>query len=168
MSERVRHPLLKSAVACGSGASVLSAMVLAICSKLEERSFAGGLNGPSQWLWGGRKARSRETSLKHTVVGYLIHHASSIFWAALYSKVCGSARRKSAARVLAEAAAVSATAYVVDYKLTPKRLEPGFDKHIRPTSIVAVYAGFAVGLAVMTWMRRNAGQPEALMNCRLR
>jgi hypothetical protein len=149
-----RHHL-RSTAACGSSASVLSAVVLAVCSKLEQRSFAGGLNGPSQWVWGRRGGYAREASLKHTVVGYLIHHASSTLWAALYVKLFGAPRSKSATRILAEATVVGAAAYIVDYKLTPRRLEPGFDKHMGASSMVAVYAGFALGLAATTLLSRR-------------
>jgi hypothetical protein len=147
--------LLKNAAAYGSGASVLSAVVLALCSKRDQNSFAGGLNGPSQWLWGEREAYTRRATLRHTLLGYLIHHATSTFWAALYAAVFRNARAKSVPRVLAEAAGTTAAAYVVDYKLTPKRLRPGFEKHIGPKSMVAVYAAFALGLAAVTLLRRD-------------
>lgn len=141
--------VLRSAGLSGTAASVLSAVMLSLCSKRDENSFAGGLNGPSQWLWGEREAATRAASLKHTAVGYLVHHATATFWAACYQKFFGGAQRKSAGRILAEAAAMSAAAYVVDYKLTPKRLQPGFEKHVRPASMVAVYASFALGLAAV-------------------
>jgi hypothetical protein len=150
------HQLLKNAMACGTGASMLSAAVLALYSKHDQNSFAGGMNGPSQWLWGEREAYTREASLKHTLVGYLIHHATSTFWAALYAAAFRNARDKSVSRVLVEAASASAAAYVVDYKLTPKRLRPGFEKHVSGKSMVTVYAAFALGLAAVTLSRRNA------------
>jgi hypothetical protein len=141
--------LLRSAGLSGTTASLLSAATLALCSKLDQNSFAGGLNGPSQWLWGEREASTRAATLKHTAVGYLVHHATSTFWALCYQKLFGSAQRKSAARILGEAAALSAAAYLVDYKLTPRRLQPGFEKHVKPRSMVAVYASFALGLAAV-------------------
>jgi hypothetical protein len=151
--------LLKRAALGGGSASLLSAATLAVCSKLERNSFAGGLNGPSQWLWGEREAMTSAATLKHTAVGYVIHHLTSTFWAALYEKLFGGEQRKSAPRVLSEAAVLSAAAYVVDYKLTPRRLRPGFEKHVRPGSMFAVYACFALGLAAATLLRERA-QPR--------
>ena len=156
MRKRSQRPLLETALARGAGASLLSAAVLAICSKLEGRGFAAGLNGPSQWLWGEHAAYSRKPSVKHTVIGYVIHHASATLWATLHAKLAGSSQDKSRGRILAEAAAVTAAAYLVDYKLTPRRLRPGFEKHLSPLSMTAVYAGFSLGLAAITqWQRRR-------------
>src|SRR5690349_10205757 len=67
------------AVVSGTAASLASATMLMACSKLHEGSAAGGLNGPSQWLWGEAEAYSREATLRHTATGYAIHHATSIF-----------------------------------------------------------------------------------------
>lgn len=137
------------ALVSGSAASLASAATLMACSSMHEGSAAGGLNGPSQWLWGEAEAYSREATLRHTAVGYTIHHATSIFWGMIHEAVFGgSRRRKPAMRHVAEAAVSAATAYVVDYHLTPPRLRPGFEKHVSPKGMVAVYASFAAGLAI--------------------
>lgn len=84
------------AVVSGSAASLASAATLMACSKLHEGSVAGGLNGPSQWLWGESEAYTREATLRHTAAGYVIHHATSIFWAVLHEAVFGGGRRREA------------------------------------------------------------------------
>jgi hypothetical protein len=140
--------LVKNALASGTAASIASATTLMACSAAKEGSFAGGLNGPSQWLWGEAEAYTREATLRHTAAGYVIHHATSIFWAMLHESVFGSRRRKSPLRHCAEAAVSAGTAYVVDYHLTPKRFRPGFEKHVSSRGMVAVYAAFAAGLAI--------------------
>lgn len=138
-----------AAVVSGSAASLASAATLMACSAMHEGSAAGGLNGPSQWLWGEAEAYTREATLRHTVAGYAIHHSTSIFWAVLHEMVFHRGRhRKPAIQHCTEAAVSAATAYVVDYYLTPPRLRPGFEKHISPKGMVAVYAAFAAGLAV--------------------
>jgi hypothetical protein len=137
------------AVVSGSAASLASAAALMACSAIHEGSAAGGLNGPSQWLWGEAEAYTREATLRHTVAGYFIHHSTSIFWAVLHETVFGGGgRRKPALQHCAEAVASAATAYVVDYHLTPRRLRPGFEKHVSPKGMVAVYTAFAAGLAI--------------------
>ena len=78
----------KDAAISGSTAALLSAAALTLRSKSDEDSFAGGLNGPSQWIWGRRAARTRRASLRHTGVGYLIHHSMSVFWALIFERVC--------------------------------------------------------------------------------
>jgi hypothetical protein len=93
--------------------------------------------------------------LRRTGVGYLIHHLSATLWASLYEGISSApARKKSTRRIVAEAAAVTAVAFVVDYGLTPRRLRPGFEKQLSPLSMLAVYASFAAGLASATALRR--------------
>ena len=64
-----------------------------------------------------------------------------------------SAAPQSAARHCIEAAATSAAAYIVDYTFTPRRLRPGFRKHLGPGSMFAAYAAFAAGLAAAAIVR---------------
>jgi hypothetical protein len=149
---RLRRRAARDAFLSGSAASIVSAIVLAICSEIEENAPAGALNGPSQWLWGEGEAFTRRATLKHTAVGYTIHHASSIFWALLHERAFGGAH-KSAARHCIEAAATTAAAYIVDYTFTPRRLRPGFRKHLGPGSMFAAYAAFAAGLAAAAIVR---------------
>jgi hypothetical protein len=141
--------LAMDALATGTAASLASAAALMLGSKLSGGNAVAGLNGPSQWLWGEAEAYTREPTWRHTATGYAIHHATSVFWAVVHEKVFGGSRaRKPALRHLAEAAVSASTAYFVDYHLTPRRFQPGFEKHVSSKGMVAVYAAFAIGLAV--------------------
>jgi hypothetical protein len=152
----------RRAMFSGASASISSAVALSICSRIDEGSYAGGLNGPSQWLWGEAEAYTREASVRHTAVGYAIHHVTSVFWATLYERTFGeSTGSKTALRRCAEAALSSAGAYVVDYYLTPRRLRPGFEKHVSTPSMFVVYGAFALGLAAASIIRdRKAREPS--------
>ncbi|HKQ12812.1 MAG TPA: hypothetical protein VJT80_05225 [Steroidobacteraceae bacterium] len=144
----------RRALCSGASASVCSALALSICSRIDEGSYAGGLNGPSQWLWGQAQAYTREASLRHTAVGYIVHHLTSVFWATSYELIFGEPdRRKTPLRRCADAAVSSAGAYVVDYYLTPPRFRPGFRKHLRTPSMYVVYGAFALGLAAASIVR---------------
>ena len=146
----------RSALISGSAASAVSAAALAIGGAIEEDSAAGPLNGPSQWVWGEEEARTREPTLKHTALGYAIHHGTSLMWATAYERLFADGReRRSFGRILAEAAAATTAAYFVDYYLTPKRFRPGFKKHLSGRSVFAVYAGFAAGLALTSLIDRR-------------
>jgi hypothetical protein len=147
---------LQDAVFSGSVASLSSAAALALCGKLEGTTAAGPLNGPSQWIWGEQAAYRQRATLRHTAVGYAIHHATSIFWATLHEKILSSENaRESAAQRLAKGATTAAVACFVDYQLTPQRLQPGFEKQLSRHSLFFVYAAFAVGLAVTSQIRRS-------------
>lgn len=90
--------------------------------------------------------------------GYVIHHATSIFWAVLHESVFGGgSHRKPPIQHCAEAAVSATAAYVVDYHWTPRRFRPGFEKHVSPTGMVAVYAAFAAGLAIAAIARDSRG-----------
>jgi hypothetical protein len=144
----------RRALFSGASASICSGVVLSVCSRIDEGSYAGGLNGPSQWLWGEGEAYTRRATVRHTVVGYGIHHLTSVFWATSYERFFGEpGRRKTPLRRCAEAALSATCAYVVDYYLTPPRLRPGFKKHIRTRSIFATYGAFALGLAAASIIR---------------
>jgi hypothetical protein len=132
----------------GAAASLLSAGALALCGWLENRAAAGPLNGPSQWLFGRRAAHRRHATARHTLTGYAIHHATATGWALLHERFWGEGKAgESAAQRLARAALTATVANFVDYRLTPKRLQPGFEAQLSKVSLALVYAAFAVGLS---------------------
>ena len=125
----------------GTAASIASALVLALAGRREVGSAATPLNGPSQWVWGRHAPYQDGFDVRHTVVGYGIHHLASLFWAAFYERTRGG---------LPAAIATSAVACVVDYRCTPQRFTPGFEKRLSRLALLATYAAFAAGLALAT------------------
>jgi hypothetical protein len=139
----------RDAIFSGAVASLLSAVVLAIRGRRETGSAAGPNNAPSQWVHGRAAAYRRDVSLRHTLVGYLVHHLSSTLWAVLYERTFNASRRRqSAGKRALQAATTAAVANVVDFKLTPQRFQPGFDVQLSKKSLIYVYAAFALGLAL--------------------
>lgn len=102
-------------------------------------------------MWGEEAKYRRCTDVPHTLVGYAIHHACSVFWACGYEALMAT-RRPPAPEV--GAGAVALVAYVVDYHLIPERLTPGFEGHLRKRDMLATYVAFAAGLAAAQRMRR--------------
>jgi hypothetical protein len=140
----------RDALVSGSMASVTSTAALMVCGEARlGRPFAP-TNAVSHWFWGAPATRADRFSLRHTVVGYLTHHAASVFWALWHEKLFGSAKvaRRTPALALGDAAATAAFAYVVDYRLTPRRLMPGYERRLSRRSLFAVYTAFAAGLAL--------------------
>lgn len=160
------HPWRRAferALVSGSTANATSALALAVCSKIEADSAAGALNGPSQWVWGEAEAYTRDATVKHTLTGYVIHHAMSVLWGTVHERVFGEgAKYKSAARCCLEAAATASVAYVADYHVAPRRLRPGFKKHLGPRSVFLVYAAFAAGLAGAQIARRARAEKNEM------
>ena len=111
---------MKRALFSGSVASIASTMALAICGRRDVRSAITPLNGPSQWVWGTAAPYEDGFSVRHTLVGYAIHHLASVFWASAFERFRPHERRGD----VVMAVAVAATASVVDFEFTPHRLRP--------------------------------------------
>jgi hypothetical protein len=146
----------KRALVSGTTASLLSTVVMALAGKMERGAPAGPLNGPSQWIYGRSAAYQRSASLRHTLTGFLIHQATATGWALLHEKVFGRNKAEQPfPRRLRNAAITATVANVVDYRLTPKRLQPGFEAQLSRKSLLAIYAAFAVGLTVYEYASRG-------------
>ena len=148
MSETTR--LYRQALISGAVASVLSTAVLALCGQVEHRRPAGPINGPSQWIYGRSAARVRKPSVRHTLTGFVVHHVMSTGWAMAHEHVFGKHKaRQTFSQRLARAAVTATGANFIDFQLTPKRLRPGFEVQLSRKSLFAVYAAFAIGLALV-------------------
>ena len=139
-----RDGLLARAWRSGSTASLLSTLAISIFSRTRSGATAAGTNAASQWLWYPQARHARRPSLKHTVSGYAIHHASSLLWGCAFEAL--SPRRVPPGRRAQRAAAVAALAYLVDYHVVPRRFSPGFGHRIGRLGMCAAYASFAIGL----------------------
>ena len=149
-----RRPVtaLRRALVSGTWASLVSTAVISCFSRRRNRATAAGTNATSQWVWGREAHRRDGWSLRHTALGYVIHHACSIFWASGYEWVRKGRRKPSP--VLPLAVATSVLAYVVDYKVVHPRLSPGFDQRMKDRDMFFVYAAFGIGL-VVPWLARR-------------
>lgn len=133
----------------GAASSIVSTATLALLGRLEAGSPYAPTNAVSHWIWGDEAAGQDGFSLKYTLTGYAIHHLSATFWSVLFEKLAGEKLDRKDLRVtLATSAAASAIACFVDYKLTPERLKPGYEKRLSNKSLAGVYAAFAVGMAL--------------------
>ena len=145
-----KHALREGALA-GSLASVLSGAALVVAGQYRGRRPAAPVNAISHWVWGDPALREDEPSVRHTALGYLIHHGASLFWSTLHARAW--AQRDVPLPV--QAAVTSAVACFVDYELTPRRFTPGFEHKLSARQLAAVYVMFGVGLAIGTQVARS-------------
>ena len=138
----------------GTIAGIVSTISLAILGKAELGKPAAPVNGPSQWIWGKHAPHENRFTLRYTVLGHLVHHASSVFWAVLYERLRQRLRKEKKAAAIASAL-VTAAAYAVDFHVVPQRLTPGFERRLSKRSILLVYGSFALGLAMVALADRN-------------
>lgn len=148
---------LQRGMVSGTTSSLLSTAALAALGKGETGSMFAPTNAISHWLWGDKAARRNRPSLRYTLVGYLIHHASATFWAVLFERFVGNKLdQKNPALTLQAATAASAVACFTDYQLTPRRLHPGYEMRLSTPSLALVYGAFGLGLAVGALLCRRA------------
>jgi hypothetical protein len=139
----------------GTLAGLLSTAVLAWAGKRHNRRPLGPLNAPAHWVWGDESLAEDAASVRHTVVGVVIHQLSSGFWAAVHEWLQSRRSSPTMANAALDAAAVTAIAAVVDLKLVPDRLTPGFQRRIPPRSVALTYLAFAAGLTAAAALRRR-------------
>lgn len=144
---------LRRAMRSGAAASVVSTLILMRCGNRERGDAARPINGPSQWVWGRHAPHVPGPSVKHTLVGYAIHHAMSVLWATLFERL--RTHRTPAGETAIAAAATAAIAYVADFKIVPPRLSPGFETELSRSCVVATYIGFAIALACVALAGRR-------------
>ncbi|HYE91230.1 MAG TPA: hypothetical protein VEA38_09430 [Terriglobales bacterium] len=134
-------------LAAGAAAAAASTLALAWTGRRELGSAATPMNGPSQWVWGRAAPYQDGADVKHTATGTVIHHAAAMIWGVLFEVLRRRAPRDVPGTVAA-AVTTAAIANVVDFKLTPERLTPGFEKRLSRPALFEVYAAFAAGLAL--------------------
>lgn len=149
------YQALRRSVFSGSVAGLASLGVAMALSRRETGDADGVVNAVSHIAWGGTPRKQAARPGTNTVVGALLHHGASIFWAFFYERFCGEAARRNGGAAVTGAAAVAATAYVVDYHVVPKRFQPGFEARLSGRSMFLVYAALGAGLALASAMRQK-------------
>jgi hypothetical protein len=166
-------------LATGSMASLLSMAVLAWHGRRRHGSSTSLINSPSHLVHGDRALRANAFSLRFTLMGAAIHHLSSMFWAVVYEGFLNAWRKRrgtsgegpegaiapssapSTPEALAMATVLSSIAWLVDTRLVPARMTPGFERRSSKTGMLMIYSAFAVGLTAGALMiRRQAGKAQ--------
>ena len=148
--------LLAESLRAGTAASIVSTAVLIAGGRAHTGHAFSATNATSHWVWGRPALYVNAPSVRHTIIGYTVHHGASIFWAALHARAtAGRPNASSPGAVMTSALVTAAVAYVVDFWLTPARLTPGFEHRLPRTTIGAVYLAFglAMGVAALFWRR---------------
>ena len=139
---------VRPALRDGALAAALSSLALAWRGRTEIGSAAAAINAPSHLLYGRGALMRNAATLRYTLTGALVHGASALLWGGLYRLLHGQRREPSPANALVDAAALTAVAALVDLKVVPQRLSPGFERRLSRTGVAWVYVGFAAGLAI--------------------
>lgn len=137
-----------NALISGNAAGLASMLALAVRGWKDRGSAMRPINAPSHWLHGERGTRQDAVSTRYTLPGVLTHQGSAVFWALLFERlVPDRPEHRSAPALVGHAVMGTAVAALVDLKLVPGRLTPGFERPLSQRSLWWVYASFAAGLA---------------------
>jgi hypothetical protein len=146
---------LREGAFTGSLASLTSTVYLAWAGR-RRGTTAAPVNATSHWFFGDPALREDAPSVRHTLTGYAIHHAASILWGVLHARFWGARQRnKRPLPALAGSVAAASAACFVDYRLTPRRLTPGFEHRLDRPELAKVYACFAAGLFIGTLLLKR-------------
>jgi hypothetical protein len=138
--------IVARAVVSGSVASVVTTTVLSLLSKAEGKGAVQPVNATSHWLHGPNAGAVTGADAEHTLVGYVTNHGAAVFWALLFEVLRTRRGRSDLPSIVKSAAAVSAVAAATDYGLVPKRLTPGWEHALHPSSVAAGFVALAAGL----------------------
>ncbi|HEX5777627.1 MAG TPA: hypothetical protein VFY21_02195 [Xanthobacteraceae bacterium] len=150
---------LQRANISGGLASVAIALTLAVLARREGKRALQPINATSHWLHGKPAGRVRKADASHTLVGYLTHHASAVFWAYLFERWLGR-RRRGILAVVPRAAAMSGIAAAVDYGVVPRRLTPGWEHVVSNRSLKTAYVVMGLALAAGALLQGQSGKPR--------
>ncbi|MDB5964874.1 MAG: hypothetical protein JWQ72_1374 [Polaromonas sp.] len=140
---------LADALVGGALGSALSTLALMAAGHRESGSLYAPTNATSHWVWGDEALRQDGLSVKYTLTGYAIHHASAALWAAIYSAAYGQREgARSPGKAIPGTLATAALACLIDYRLTPRRLTPGFEHRLSREAMLLSYLMFAAGLGL--------------------
>lgn len=147
------HPLVRRASAPAwalesLAAGVASTAALLWAGRRETGSAVAPLNATSHIVWGDEAAHVDRADWKHTGVGQLLHHASAFFWGVLFEALQARRPRRTPAAMVTDAAVTTAVAALVDLKLVPHRLTPGFEMRLSNRGLAVTYAALAAGLVL--------------------
>jgi hypothetical protein len=141
------------ALSSGSLAGLATTAVVALAGRRETRNAAAPINATSHVLWGDEAGAADAVDLKHTVPGLLINAGAGVFWALVHELLLARSPARDRATAAAAGAAVGALAYVVDYRLIPRRLTPGWELRLSRRGVALGFAALGASLAVAGLLR---------------
>jgi hypothetical protein len=143
----------------GKLASIATTGAAALCGQMELGKPFAPINAISHIAFGDDALDQDEASLKYTVTGALLNDGACVSWAALYEQFFGrDAQQGKVPLVITGGALISALAYVVDYRLVPKRFTPGLEQRLSSRSLLFIYTVLALSLAAGSLINARRGK----------
>lgn len=153
---RISSSFVPATVGATAVATATSTASLLYYGKHHARTPWAPIDAVSHIAWGDRAFARDELDLRHTFVGFLLNLGAMASWSALHAFVVGRQMRTRVAVPLAFAsgAAVAAVAYIVDFKVMPKRFTPGFEWKLPRQPLRRLYGLLAASFAAGSLLAR--------------
>lgn len=139
-------PRLRMALCSGAGATFAALTAITYLSRQEGQTAARPVNATSHVLWGPEDATRDGIDLRRTASGVAINIASAFFWAALFALAAPPVPKRTGVKVVATAFRTALLTALVDYRLIPRRLRPGWELALPGRSVALALAAWAGGL----------------------
>lgn len=135
-----------------AGAAATTAGIAAL-GQAKEGSPWTPFNAISHMLFGDQAVDVEGFAPRETLSGLGLNVSALGVWGGIYEKLAGHVEFPAS---LGAGAAASALIWLIDYKVVPERLRPGFEKRLGPESVAANYALLALVLGLSPlWKRRE-------------
>ena len=116
-----------------------------LASDKENGSPWAALNSVAHIVDGDDKEQPMDYSQRESLLGVAVNGTAMSAWGVLYEGALAVTHTKSSPLT---AILATVTAYVIDYKIVPKRYTPGIENRLSQTSVLLAYAGMAVTFAL--------------------
>ncbi|HVL56151.1 MAG TPA: hypothetical protein VM491_06580 [Burkholderiaceae bacterium] len=140
---------LRDSASSGAIAAAATALAAAALGRTRGRALAP-LEASSHVLWGDEAAYRPRASLKYTLPGVAINAGASWFWAGIYETLW---RPRTPAAALAGGALTALAAYLLDYRLLPRRLTPGWELRLSRPQLALMFVVLAASLPARRVLR---------------
>lgn len=134
--------------------SFATTAAVALLSKRDTGRPAAAVNAISHIVWGDEAAKHDDADLKHTAVGAWLNAGAMLSWAVIGELLPRPRSLLGAAR---NGVLLSGLAYVTDYYVVPRRLNPGFEQRLSKQSLFGTYVVLAGSYALSAALTRQRG-----------
>lgn len=137
------RPWIRDGLRAGTIAAAATAGALIALGRAHGAAFRP-LNSVAHIVVGSRAYYMEGVHWLITPLAIVVHLASILLWGLLFSRF---ARTLDGGRLYLAALAFAAATWVIDYKLVPDRLRPGFESGLSGVEVAMVYLVLGVFLA---------------------
>ncbi|HET8700313.1 MAG TPA: hypothetical protein VFL97_01415 [Nitrococcus sp.] len=140
---------MRDSIAPGTAAGLTTLATVAARGSKDTGSAVAPINASSHAIWGDKAASVEAITVRHTVPGVIFNVAGTSWWALVFEKLFGTAvDRRGFPAALLGGTATAALAYLVDYRIVPRRLTPGWEHRVSRSSLFMTLGAMAAGLTI--------------------